>query len=291
MSLSPFKNDILANKVVFITGGATGIGFGICKVLGSHGAKIGMMARRKNNLDEAVANLTKLGIDALGVVGDVRNSDLIKQAIQQVVEKYGSLDIVVNNAAGNFVCAAEELTPNGFKTVQEIDLQGTFNTCLAALPYLKREPGKGTSVIINITATLHYRAIPFQVHAASAKAGIDVVTQTLGVEWGHYGIRVVGIAPGPISGTVGGPTGRVFGDNISAGKYDAGPLGRFGEVEDIGNTALFLLSNAASYITATTVVVDGGHWHGTSGNYHKIKDMVSRKKDVEKQSRKPAAKL
>jgi len=245
------------------------------------------MSRRKNVIDEAVQSLSKIGISAFGVVGDVRNGEVTKQVVKEVIDHYGKLDVLVNNAAGNFVCAAEELSPNGFKTVQEIDLQGTFNMCLAALPYLKRE--QGNSVIINISATLGYRAFPFQVHAASAKAGVDVVTQTLGIEWGHYGIRVVGIAPGPITGTVGGPSGRVFGDGMISNKtqkYDVGPLGRYGEVEDIAMTALFLLSDAASYITATTVVVDGGTWHGSHSVYHSMKDLISKKKDTEKQERK-----
>jgi len=195
----------------------------------------------------------------------------------------------VNNAAGNFMCTAEELSTNGFKTVQEIDLMGTFNTCSAALPYLKRQTGSNDlALIINITATLHYRAFPFQIHAASAKAGVDVITQTLGVEWGDYGIRVVGIAPGPISGTVGGPGGRVFGMDKSSpfpGPKNE-PLQRFGELEDIAYTALFLSSSVASYITATTIVVDGGNWHGSYPFYKTLKTSISSKKDKEKETRK-----
>eukprot|EP01124_Arcella_intermedia_P010511 TRINITY_DN1701_c0_g1_i2.p1 TRINITY_DN1701_c0_g1~~TRINITY_DN1701_c0_g1_i2.p1 ORF type:complete len:210 (+),score=33.14 TRINITY_DN1701_c0_g1_i2:311-940(+) len=206
--------------------------------------------------------------------------------MESIVSQLGTIDILVNNAAGNFMCAAEELSPNGFKTVNEIDLQGTFNSSLCALPYLKRSEGSGQSLIINISATLYYKATPFQVHAASAKAGVDVLTNTLGIEWGHYGVRVVGIAPGPIRGTVGGPEGRVFGMGKEALKgMDVGPLRRFGEVEDIAYTALFLCSPAASYITATTIVVDGGHWHQSYNHYALIKDHVSRKKDDEKKSR------
>jgi len=191
------------------------------------------------------------------------------------------------------MCSAEDLTPNGFKTVTEIDLQGTFNMCKTLLPYLKKSAqAKAGGVIINITATLHYTAMPFQIHASSAKAGIDVITQTLAVEWGYYGIRVVGIAPGPIRGTEGGPGGRVFGagdflpQETKEKTKMVVPLARYGEVEDIANAAMFLASDAGGFITGTTLVVDGGQWHGSAGMYHTLKQVVTAKKEKEKQDHK-----
>eukprot|EP01125_Pyxidicula_operculata_P019481 TRINITY_DN7077_c0_g4_i1.p1 TRINITY_DN7077_c0_g4~~TRINITY_DN7077_c0_g4_i1.p1 ORF type:complete len:294 (-),score=63.61 TRINITY_DN7077_c0_g4_i1:291-1172(-) len=284
MASSPFRDDIFKGKVVLITGGATGIGFGIATNFGKHGAKVAIMGRRKEVLDKAVNSLTQNKIEAFGVSGDVREPESAQQVVNAVVEKFGRLDILVNNAAGNFMCSAEELSRNGFKTVHEIDLQGTFNMCKASLEALKKS---GEGVIINISATLHYKACPFQVHAASAKAGIDSLTTTLGVEWGEYGIRVVGIAPGPISGTEGGPGGRVFGiEGFDAeSSFMTQPLGRFGSVDDIGLAAVFLASKAAANITSTTLVVDGGQWHVAAFPFKLIKGMITSKKDAEKSSR------
>lgn len=203
---SPFRADILKDRVVLVTGGATGIGLGICRCFGSHGAKVAITARRKDVIDNAVQSLRSEGIDAFGVPGDVRDFSKCENSVKQVVDRFGRLDFLVNNAAGNFMVSAEKLTPNGLATVLGIDLQGCFNMSKACLPYLKKSGSETASAcIINITATLQYKATPFQFHAAAAKAGIDVLTNTLGVEWAQYGIRCVGIAPGPISGTVGGP--------------------------------------------------------------------------------------
>lgn len=293
MTSSPFRADVFRDRVVFVTGGATGIGFGICESFGLHGAKIVIMGRRQEALDQAIAKLTAKGITAFALQGDVRMPESEAQKlVGQIIEKYGRLDVLVNNAAGNFTCAAEDLSAGGFKTVNEIDVQGCFNMCKACLPFLKKtgETSPAGSLIINITATLQYHGTPFQVHAASAKAGIDVITNTLGVEWGEYGIRVVGIAPGPIEGTEGGPTGRVFGgllgnDRSRQAIQKVVPLGRFGTVRDIANAALFLASEAGAFITAETLVVDGGQWHGTSMMYQMGKAFVSKKKDEEKAKR------
>lgn len=294
---SPFRPDIFRDRVVFVTGGATGIGFGICEAFGLHGAKIAIMGRRKEVLDKAVAQLTAKGISAIAIQGDVRMPEAQAAAlVDQIVQKFGRIDVLVNNAAGNFTCAAEDLSAGGFKTVNEIDVQGCFNMCKACLPHLKKTGAESGALIINITATLQYHGTPFQVHAASAKAGIDVITNTLGVEWGEYGIRVVGIAPGPIAGTEGGPTGRVFGgllggDTSRESLLRVVPLGRFGTVKDIANAALFLASDAGGFITAETVVVDGGQWHGTSMMYQMGKAFVARKKDEEKAKRATKSKL
>lgn len=279
---SVFRNDLFKGKVVFCTGGATGIGFGMCTQFGLHGAQIAIMGRRAHKLEEAVAAFTQKGIVAVGFQGDVRKPELLQRAVDACIQRFGRIDILVNNAAGNFMCSAEELSPKGFGTVVGIDLLGAFNTSKAVFPHLKKagEEGGG-AIIINITATLQYTGSPFQVHAASAKAGIDSMTRTLGVEWGEYGIRVVGIAPGPIKGTVGGPGGRVF-KAIISGKENKKqlqriiPLGRYGTTNDISNCAMFLASPAGEFITSETVVVDGGQWHGASMMYHGMKDLISK---------------
>eukprot|EP00510_Aplanochytrium_minuta_P002247 CAMPEP_0184012386 /NCGR_PEP_ID=MMETSP0954-20121128/4377_1 /TAXON_ID=627963 /ORGANISM="Aplanochytrium sp, Strain PBS07" /LENGTH=290 /DNA_ID=CAMNT_0026292355 /DNA_START=27 /DNA_END=899 /DNA_ORIENTATION=+ len=276
---SVFKKDVMKGKVVLVTGGGTGIGFGICTTFGRHGAKIAMGGRRSEVLEEACEKLSREGIDAIGIPMDVRDPSSCENIVTKTVEKFGRIDILVNNAAGNFMVAAESLSSNGFKTVMDIDLHGSFNMSKAVLPVFKQaEQG----VIINISATLHYRATPFQMHASAAKAGIDVMTRVMGVEWAEYGIRCVSIAPGPIEGTVGGPNGRVFGQKKGNHTSNIVPVGRFGTVWDIGNTALFLASEAGSFITATEVVVDGGHYQDGTGSFRRMKAAIEAKSHEEK---------
>ena len=162
--------------------------------------------------------------------------------------------MVVNGAAGNFVCAAEDLSANGFATVVDIDLKGTFNVCRSAFLHLKRHAG----VILNISATLHYLGTASQVHVSAAKAGVDALTRTLAVEWGRHGIRVNGIAPGPIAGTE-GITRLLAGDKRRKAER-LNPLGRLGTTQDVADAAVFLCSSAASFINGVTLVVDGGQW-------------------------------
>jgi peroxisomal 2,4-dienoyl-CoA reductase len=170
------------------------------------------------------------------------------------IDRFGKIDIVVNGAAGNFLCQAEDLSPNGFGTVVDIDLKGTFNVCRAAFAQLKEHRGQ----ILNISATLHYLGTPMQLHVSAAKAGVDALTRNLAVEWGRYGIRVNAIAPGPIEDTEG--MKRLVPEPIKERLQKTIPLGRFGLIKDIEAAAVFLCSDAASYINGVVLVVDGGHW-------------------------------
>jgi len=282
---SPFRADTLHGKVVVISGGATGIGFACAEAFGAHGCKVAIMSRRPQVIADAVAKLRSGGTDAFGTTVDVRDFKRCEAAVAEAAAHFGRVDFLINNAAGNFMVSAENLTSGGLSTVLGIDLQGCFHMSKAALPHLKRsgmQPG-GDAVIINITATLQDITTPFQTHAAAAKAGIDVLTNQLGVEWAEYGIRAIGIAPGGIAGTVGGPGGRVFGNNENKASTDAIgsaadnkfvqqedaratrkmgiPAGRWGRVGDVALTALFMCSPAATWITATRIVVDGGSVH------------------------------
>lgn len=286
---SDFRPDLLEGKVVVITGGGSGIGLGIARACGLHGAKVVIGGRRKDKLDEAVEQLKKDGVKKIaGFTCDVREPERCNEFIKNAVDKFGAVDVLVNNAAGNFSTTIEKLTPNGFNTIMQIDLMGCFNMSKAALPYLKIS-GKG--LIVNISATIYYKAFPFQMAASSAKSAIDVLTQNIGVEWGvDHGIRAVSVAPGPIADTVGGPGGRVFGKMMGK-ETDMDlrayvPLGRFGTVSDIGNTVLFLASDAGSYINATTIVVDGGHWHDTSGLYLQAREKITKASESEKTTHK-----
>lgn len=277
----------MKGKVAFVTGGGSGIGFGICRQLGLHGAKVVMMGRREAVLKEAEAKLREENIEALGVQGDVRDFDKCTKAVNVAVSHFGRLDILVNCAAGNFMAPAEQMSANAFKTVIDIDLIGSFHMCKASFDALK---ASGDALIINISATLHYKARPFQVHAASAKAGIDNLTRTLGIEWAEYGIRSVGIAPGPIAGTEGGPTGRVFGigrEWTDSKVRSLVPIGFFAEVDDIALTAVFMASDAARNITSETLVVDGGQWHDVGPMMTGMKKMIAKKSEKEKATRAP----
>jgi len=282
---SPFRVDLLKGKVALITGGGTGICFGIAQVFGRHGAKIAITGRRQQVLDEAVKQLEKDGISAAGFTGDVRDFNSIQNVVQQTISHFGKLDILVNGAAGNFICAAEDLSANAFKTVIGIDLLGTFNACKASYNALKASKGN----IINISATLHYGATMYQSHASAAKAGVDSLTRSLAIEWGPNGIRVNGIAPGPIADTEGM---KRLGAGVSeeeSSKYI--PLRRFGKTSEIGLTALFFASEAtAAYISGDTIVVDGAMWLSrptkiTSEIYQYLQEEAKKQKETKQKSR------
>jgi peroxisomal 2,4-dienoyl-CoA reductase len=269
-----FADEILKDRVAFVTGGGTGITGGVARALAEAGANVALVSRRMEHLEPAAKAIndarnadrgssptvregslseTAKG-KALAVAADVRNPEEVEKAIAATVERFGKIDIVVNGAAGNFLCAAEELSPNGFGTVVDIDLKGSFNVCRAAFEQLKQHQGQ----VLNISATLHYLGTPMQLHVSAAKAGVDALTKNLAVEWGRYGIRVNAIAPGPIGDTEG--MKRLVPEPIKEKLKKRIPLGRFGLIEDIENAAVFLCSDAASYINGAIIVVDGGHW-------------------------------
>lgn len=254
MGKSIFVNGILAGRAAFVTGGGTGITGGVARALAEAGARVALVSRKMEHLEPAAEVIRAGGGEAFAVAADVRRMEDVERAISATVEKFGRLDIVVNGAAGNFLCAAEELSPNGFATVVDIDLKGTFNVCRAALAELKKQP----SSILNISATLHYHGTPLQLHVSAAKAGVDALTRNLAVEWGRLGIRVNAIAPGPIEDTEG--MARLVPPAFKEKLLRRIPLGRFGRIKDIEQAAVFLCSDAASFINGAVLVVDGGHW-------------------------------
>ena len=274
---SVFLDNILKGHVAFVTGGGTGITGGVARALAEAGANVALVSRRMEHLEPAANAINEArsrprGVsptvrqgseinvgEAFAVAADVRNPEEVEQALSATVERFGRIDIVVNGAAGNFLCNAEELSPNGFGTVVDIDLKGTFNVCRAAFAELKKNQGQ----ILNISATLHYLGTPMQIHVSAAKAGVDALTKNLAVEWGRYGIRVNAIAPGPIGDTEG--MKRLVPEPIKQKLKQRIPLGRFGLIEDIENAAVFLCSDAASYINGAVIVVDGGHWLASNG--------------------------
>jgi peroxisomal 2,4-dienoyl-CoA reductase len=249
-----FADDILQGKVAFVTGGGTGITGGVARALAERGAKVAITSRKDENLAAMKKAIEDGGGECFAVAADVRDYVAVETAIAATVERFGKVDIVVNGAAGNFLCAAEQLSANGFGTVVDIDTKGTFNVCRAAFDELKKSQGQ----ILNISATLHYLATPMQIHVSAAKAGVDAITRNLSAEWGRHGIRVNGIAPGPIEDTEG--MKRLLPEALKDKITKKIPLGRFGRIKDIENAALFLTSDAARYINGVTLVVDGGQW-------------------------------
>lgn len=211
-------------------------------------------SRRVEHLEPTAADIARLGVHTVALAGDVRKPEDVAAVVSGAVDAFGRLDILVNGAAGNFVALAENLSPNGFGTVVDIDLKGTFNMCREALPHLKAKGG----AILNISATLQLLGTVGQSHAAAAKAGVDSLTRTLAAEWGPAGIRVNGLAPGPVDGTEG--VRRLVTDEARRGIEEQCPLGRMATIEEVADAAVFLCSDAASFITGVTVVIDGGLW-------------------------------
>jgi peroxisomal 2,4-dienoyl-CoA reductase len=228
-----------------------------------------LASRKPERLEAAVAEIRSAGGKASGVAVDVREPDRIKAMIDDVQSQQGRIDLLVNNAAGNFYAPSETLTPNAWKSVIEIDLYGTFFCSQAVLPVMRAQGGGS---IVNISMTLHYRGWPLMAHATAAKAGIDALTRTLALEWAKDRVRMNAIAPGPIPtegvrkaftppSTAGGAP-DVFAVEKAMDSYARKmiPLQRWGTPSDIGNMVAYLASPAASWITGAIMVVDGGEW-------------------------------
>lgn len=250
-----FTSDALAGRVALITGGGGGIGFGIAKAFAQTGAKVVLASRNAERLDGAVAELRATGADAISVIADVRDFEGVQAVVQKAVDHFGSLDIMVANAAGNFVVPAAEMSVNAWKVVVDIDLNGTFHCAKAAYPALKASAFGGRFIAISTTRALE--GWPGCAHAGAAKAGIMSLMRTLCGEWGKDGIRCNTIAPGAIGDTEG--VKRIYEDSGRKElELSSIPLGAFGRTADIANAAVFLCSDAGSYITGADIVVDGG---------------------------------
>lgn len=259
MTPDVFRPDLLAGKVALVTGGGSGICRGIAHAYAAHGAKVAIVGRKQERLDAAADALREAtGGEVLPVSADVRQPPAVEAAVDATLAHFGRLDVVVNGAAGNFLQPVATMSYNAFKTVMDIDANGTFNVSRAAFERWLRDNG---GAIVNISATLHYGATPLVAHASAAKAAIDALTRSMALEWGSLGIRVNGIAPGPIDETEG--VARLVPPDMRAKMERDIALGRFGRIDEIANVALFLASEAASLITGTVVVADGGQWLGS----------------------------
>ena len=250
-----FAPHLLEDQVAVITGGGTGIGLAIAKRLGALGARIVIASRDSKNLEQGCAALQEAGIDALAVQLDVRKPEQVDEMVERTVKHFGSLDILVNNAAGNFICRAEDLSPNGWNTVIGIVLNGTFYCSRAVGRYMIARKRGGA--IVSILANYVWTGSPGTIHSAAAKAGVLSMTQTLAVEWAPHGIRVNAVAPGPIESP--GAAKQLWSTVEAVERITAGvPAGRWGKPEEVADAVAFLVAPQSGFITGEVLTIDGG---------------------------------
>jgi peroxisomal 2,4-dienoyl-CoA reductase len=249
--MATFREDLLEGRVALVTGGGTGIGKEIARALGRHGARLCIASRKEDVLRATAAELTAEGFDCMWHAADIREPDQVERVIAAILERHERLDVVVNNAAGNFPAPITGISYNGFKSVVDIDLRGTYNVSKAAFEASLKQHG---GHIVNISAPFQNMGVSLQAHVAAAKAGVDSLTRSCAVEFGPYGVRVNAIAPGGTADTEG--LDRFEGIE-SAGDAPC-PLGYLGAKRDIANAVLFFVSDAASYVTGQVICVDGG---------------------------------
>jgi len=243
----------LNGKVAFIAGASSGINLVIAKRLSRAGAKIGIISRSEEKIAAAAREIVEAGGVALGMAVDVRDYEAVESALKRTREAYGNLDVVVSGAAGNFVAPALKMSARGFKAVVDIDLLGTFNVFRACFEYLNR-PGAS---LISITAPQAVNPCVAQSHVCAAKAGVNMLTKCLAMEWGPMGVRVNAISPGPIQDTEG--MARLAPTEASRSKVREGiPLRRFGTKDEVAEVVLFLCSDKSQFITGAVLDCDGG---------------------------------
>lgn len=252
-----FERDLLKDKVIVVTGGGTGLGRAMAERFGGLGAKVVITSRSERHLEPAAAAMRERGIDVFAPTCDVRSADAVEAMVAGAVKRFGRVDGLVNNAAGNFLCPSEKLTPGGFDAVVKIVLYGTFH-CTHAVGKRMIEQGTG-GAILSIITPYAWTGSAYVLPSAMAKAGVLAMTRSLAVEWARKKIRLNAIAPGPF------PTEGAWQRLVPAGVSDETigghlPLGRTGRPEELADLATFLLSDQAGYITGDCVTIDGGRW-------------------------------
>ncbi|MBS2024311.1 MAG: SDR family oxidoreductase [Deltaproteobacteria bacterium] len=259
-----FAPNLLKDRVIVVTGGGTGLGAEMARCFAALGATPAILGRRKEKLDGVVSEIEKAGGKAIALQCDVRDAGMVAATADEVVKQLGKVDGLINNAAGNFLAAAEELSANGFKTVIDIVLNGTFN-CTSAFGKKMIAGGKG-GAMVNIVTTYAWTGSAFVLPSACAKAGVLAMTRSLAVEWAHYGIRVNDIAPGPVN--TDGAFSRLMPDpSMEEMARNRVPLKRFGTPREIADAATYLMCDGAGYVTGDCLTVDGGEWLKNGGEF------------------------
>lgn len=251
---SPFRSNLLEKRVALVTGGGTGIGRGIALALASHGATLVLASRDRGHLEPTAREIGSSGGRAIFSEMDVRRPEMVEATISRVLSELGRVDLLVNNAAGNFLVPAEKLSANGWRAVVEIVLTGTFNVSRAVFEPM-RAAGGGN--IINITTNYVRTGAKYMCHSGAAKAGVLNLTRSLAAEWGRCGIRVNAVSPGLVEDTEGARRLAETAGTLSSFR-ESTPLGRLARIENIAMAVLFLASPAASHISGAELVVDGG---------------------------------
>jgi len=262
-----FQEDLLKNKTIIITGGGTGLGKSMAQRFGELGANLVITSRKQEILDVTAIELRETGAQVLPIACDVRKPIEVQTVVDTAIKMFGKIDILINNAAGNFISPTEMLSPGGFKVVVDIVLNGTFNFTQAVGKEMIKAKG-GT--VLNIVTTYAWTGSGYVVPSAAAKAGVLAITRSLAVEWAKYGIRHVAIAPGPF------PTKGAWkrlappGMGIEKKMKDRIPLKRFGEHIELANLASYLVSDGAGYINGEVVTIDGGEWLKGAGEFNDL---------------------
>ena len=251
--MDAFRDKVLDGKVAYVAGGSSGINLGIAQRLAEQGAAVAIVSRSADKVDAAVKSITDAGGTAWGTSTDVRDYAVVEASLAATRERFGEIDVVVSGAAGNFLAPVLGMSANAFKTVVDIDLIGTFNVLRACYAFL-RKPGAS---LISITAGQGTHPMMFQAHACAAKAGINMLTRCLAMEWGPAGVRVNAISPGPIAETE-GMARLAASPKAEAALKGRIPLRDYGAKRDIADMALYLASDNAAYITGAILDVDGG---------------------------------
>ena len=262
-----FEKDLLNGKTIVVTGGGTGLGKSMSRRFGELGANIVISGRRKEKLEDTADEFSKLGIDVLTCPGDVRKLEDVELMTSQTLDKFGTIDCLLNNAAGNFISPTEMLSPNAFKVVIDIVLMGTWNcTSTIGKEMIKNKKGN----VLSIVTTYAWTGSPYVVPSAAAKAGVLAMTRSLAVEWAKYNIRTNAIAPGPF--ITDGAWKRLAppGLNIKKKLKDRIPMKRFGEHLELANLASYLISNQSGYINGEVVTIDGGEWLKGAGQFNDL---------------------
>ena len=268
-----FQKDVLKGKRILVTGGGTGLGKEMAAEYASLGASVYICGRRQSVLDETVNEITENGGEIKGYACDIRVSEAVNDMIDTIWKDGGALTGLVNNAAGNFISPTKDVTPRGFEAISNIVFRGSFYLTHACGTRCIDEGVKGS--VISILTTWIWNGGPFTVPSVMSKAGVNIMTKSLAAEWGHYGIRLNAIAPGPFP-TKGAWERLSPGQDTDSNENDAKiPMRRNGEMQELRNLATFLMADGCDYLTGQTIAIDGASHLGSAGNFYQSLDKLT----------------